>query len=153
VLGSLFYSGFAPRLRGTCGTLVTAAAMAAWVYLASPPFWALYLTAGSLCVMSLVVSEWAIKAGLLKGDPDWFVLDEAAGFALLVSLLGKTGPWDFCFAFVVFRFYDIAKPWPASSFELLPRGVGILFDDLAAAVLGAWTIWTVSLAATGLFLA
>lgn len=147
LLGSLFLSGFAPAMRGTSGTLLASLGLGLWVYLAHPPaLWMLGL-AGMLALISLAVCEWGIALGHIKGDPDWFVLDETAAMALILGLINRTTLVDFCFAFAVFRFYDIAKPWPASSFEQLPRSAGILLDDLAAACLGAWTIWTFRLAA------
>lgn len=148
-LGSLALSGFAPFMRGTAGTAVAALGLFAWVMAAHPPGYHLLLTAIALSAFSLVVGEWAIAKGQAGDDPDWFVLDEAAAFALVVGLINATTVLDFCFAFAVFRFYDIAKPWPASSFEHLPRSAGILMDDLAAACLGAWTIWTARLVVFG----
>ncbi len=147
LLGSLFLSGFAPVMRGTFGTLLASLGLGLWVYFAHPPALAMLAVAAILALVSWAVGEWAIALGHLKGDPDWFVLDEAAGMALILGLINRTTLVDFCFAFAVFRFYDIAKPWPASSFEQLPRSAGILLDDLAAACLGAWTIWTFRLAA------
>jgi phosphatidylglycerophosphatase A len=152
LFGSLLLSGFAPIMRGTSGTLAAAAGLGIWVYLAHPPQAHILALALALALLSLVVAEWGISSGLLRGDPGWFVLDEAAGVTLTLGLLNRTSLVDFCFAFVVFRFYDIAKPWPANSFEYLPRSAGILLDDLAAACLGAWTIWTLRLAVGDLIL-
>lgn len=145
LLGSLGLSGFAPYMRGTCGTAVAALGLALWCYLAAPPQWQMFAIAAALSLVCVFVGEWAIARKEAGDDPDWFVLDEAAAMALVLGLTQASTPLDFCFAFVVFRFYDIAKPWPASSFEHLPRSAGILMDDLAAACLGSWTIWTVRL--------
>lgn len=115
--------------------------------LASPSPLALWGAALALSVASLALGERVLRRPGQGPDPGWFVMDEAAAFALLVALLGNPSWADFCFAFIVFRFYDIAKPWPVSSFEHLPRSAGILADDLAAACLGAWTIWALRLLA------
>ena len=145
LLGSLGLSGFAPILRGTSGTAVAALGLALWAYLAAPPSWQMLAAGGLLALLAIIVGEWATARGEAGDDPDWFVLDEAAAMALILGMTQAATLPDFCFAFVVFRFYDIAKPWPASSFEHLPRSAGILMDDLAAACLGSWTIWTVRL--------
>lgn len=147
LLGSLFLSGFAPVLRGTAGTTVAAVGLGLWMKLAANEPLALWGAAVALCLASLGLGKRVLRRFGQDHDPSWFVMDEAAAFALLLALLGNPSWADFCFAFIVFRFYDIAKPWPVSSFELLPRSAGILADDLAAACLGAWTIWTVRLLA------
>jgi phosphatidylglycerophosphatase A len=38
--------------------------------------------------------------------------------------------------FLVFRLFDVVKPWPSSRFERLPGGLGIMADDAMAAVYG-----------------
>jgi phosphatidylglycerophosphatase A len=98
------------------------------------------LLAGGL--VANAVGAWACDVyAREKGqkDPPECVIDEFAGqwiacafvplspfsFAPL-SLLG------FVLAFVLFRIFDIAKPWPISRLERLPGGLGIMADDLAA---------------------
>lgn len=78
-------------------------------------------------------------------DPGPVVIDEVAGQWLSVIpallmiepqtpvALGVAG----VAAFVLFRIFDVAKPWPVSAFERLPGGVGIMADDVAAGVLSA----------------
>lgn len=143
--GSLAWAGFSPVMRGTCGSAV--AALAIW--LANVGADGMLWIALALGVASIVFGEWAIRSSARHADPDWFVLDEAAAVALILGLTGSSTVLDFCFAFAVFRFYDIAKPWPVSVFEHLPRSAGILMDDLAAACLGAWTIWSCRLLVSG----
>jgi phosphatidylglycerophosphatase A len=65
------------------------------------------------------------------------VIDEVLGQWL--TLLGATAfNWKtFLAAFVLFRLFDIWKPWPVRRFENLPEGSGIVADDLAAGVYGA----------------
>lgn len=148
VLGSLGLAGFSPAARGTVGTAVAAALVFAVPMNAEQRLW----LALGLCAACLVIAEWALSDRSTPKDPDWFVLDEAAAMALILGLTGSSTVLDFCFAFAVFRFYDIAKPWPVSSFEQLPRSAGILLDDLAAACLGTWTIWVCRLLASGAFI-
>ena len=44
--------------------------------------------------------------------------------------------------FVLFRFFDIAKPWVIRSAQKLPGGLGVMVDDLLAAIAAAIIIWT-----------
>lgn len=83
-----------------------------------------------------------------KDDPGEVVVDEFAGQAItfLVSPFLAFGSastaqvWSVAAAgFVLFRVFDIAKPWPIRKFERLPRGWGILADDLVAGVF-AWIV-------------
>jgi phosphatidylglycerophosphatase A len=64
-------------------------------------------------------------------DPQFVVIDEAAG--QWIALLGS--PADIrhgVIAFILFRLFDITKPFPVRQLEKLPEGWGIVFDDVAA---------------------
>jgi phosphatidylglycerophosphatase A len=69
-----------------------------------------------------------------RNDPPEVVVDEVAGFLLTFFLLPLS--WlTLCLGFVLFRFFDIAKPFPAGWFEKKLRGgTGIVLDDLMAGV-------------------
>ncbi len=72
-------------------------------------------------------------------DPGPVVMDEVAGqwLALAVVAIGRAsapGPRGLAAAFVLFRIFDVAKPWPIRKLERLPGGWGIVADDLAAAI-------------------
>ena len=74
-------------------------------------------------------------------DPSSSVIDEISG-QLLAMLpivpMGRTSDGlAIVAAFVLFRFFDIAKPWPISRLESLPAGVGIMADDFAAGLVAA----------------
>ena len=90
----------------------------------------------------------AAMAATGKDDPREVVADELAGQAVtfLVSpflALGSASAgqvWTVAaLGFVLFRIFDIAKPWPIHKFEKFPKGWGILADDLVAGVF-AWTV-------------
>ena len=69
-------------------------------------------------------------------DPQNVVIDEVAGQWL--TLAAAAPDWKHALAgLVLFRVFDITKPWPARQLERLPAGWGIMFDDLAAGVYGA----------------
>jgi phosphatidylglycerophosphatase A len=68
-------------------------------------------------------------------DPSHVVIDEVAGQS--IALLGATvADWRYALAaFILFRAFDILKPPPVRQLERLPRGWGIMMDDVAAGVL------------------
>jgi phosphatidylglycerophosphatase A len=140
-IGSLALAGFAPRARGTAGTLVCVPFAVALLYAPSQPWLAIALVAAAA---SLVSGVFVLRKLQNLKDPGWFVMDEAAGFFMTLALIGADSPLDIFAGLLTFRLYDIAKPWPVRSFERLPGSMGILLDDLVAAVLAAWT-WQTAL--------
>ena len=76
-----------------------------------------------------------------KKDPGLVVVDEVLG--QWVTLLGATQftKGSFTAAFVLFRLFDIWKPWPVRQLEQLPRGYGIVADDIAAGIYGALILY------------
>jgi phosphatidylglycerophosphatase A len=72
-------------------------------------------------------------------DPGKVVIDEVAGqlIALLPLALSWVSPLRLIVAFVLFRFFDIVKPYPARKFESLHGGLGIMADDLVAGAYAA----------------
>jgi phosphatidylglycerophosphatase A len=78
-------------------------------------------------------------------DPSHCVVDELAGqwLALLpvaaYAAFSRLAP--VATAFLLFRFFDILKPFPIGRFEHLPGGVGVMADDVAAGVVSALLLW------------
>ena len=67
-------------------------------------------------------------------DPSFIVIDEVAG--QLVALTLMPPDWHHAaLALVLFRLFDIFKPWPIRKLESLPEGTGIMLDDIAAGIL------------------
>lgn len=127
ILGTWFGSGLAPFASGTFGTLA-AVPLVALSAVFSPLFSALFLL-----IMTLV-AIWAsqvVQNLLKKVDPSEVVIDEVAGF--LLTLLWIPLSWKTLLTgFLLFRFFDIWKPWPAGPAEKLHGGLGIVLDDLVA---------------------
>src|ERR1035438_8570257 len=66
-----------------------------------------------------------------RHDPGFVVIDEVAG--QWIALLGSPADWRHALiALILFRLFDITKPFPARQLEHLPEGWGIVFDDVAA---------------------
>jgi phosphatidylglycerophosphatase A len=78
----------------------------------------------------------AIAAALDETDPPEVVADEFSGQAvtfLLIAAVPISNIWVAgLLGFLLFRFFDILKPWPIRKLEKIPKGWGILLDDLLA---------------------
>jgi phosphatidylglycerophosphatase A len=69
-----------------------------------------------------------------REDPGFVVIDEVAG--QWIALIAMRPDWKHAaLALVLFRVFDIWKPWPVRRLEDLPEGTGIMLDDVAAGVL------------------
>jgi phosphatidylglycerophosphatase A len=134
LVATFFGAGYmrpGPGTWGSAGAVITWAAVAHWL----PPGWltpaaafyALLATAVGIPAATLVARAMG------KKDPSKVVIDEVAG--QMVALIGAPLHWGPVFAgFILFRAFDILKPWPIRSLERLPEGVGIVVDDLGAGV-------------------
>jgi phosphatidylglycerophosphatase A len=84
----------------------------------------------------VVVGIWAsqrVEAVLGRKDPGVIVIDEVAGMMVAVLLLPRTPGVLLC-AFLLFRLFDIWKPFPADEAQALRGGFGVMVDDLIAGV-------------------
>jgi phosphatidylglycerophosphatase A len=96
----------------------------------------------ALIAVVTVVGVWASgRAARYFGreDPGPVVIDEVAG--QLVTFAGTgVGLTGVLAGFVLFRAFDVIKPWPASRLEALPGGFGIMADDLMAGLYANLTL-------------
>lgn len=133
-LVSCGFLGCAPIAPGTFGTLGGVAI--AWALSTTElfPVWTLVICA-LLYALGRGLAPWAERHAGRK-DPQIFVLDEVIGY--LITVLWTSGPsfLTLVVGFFVFRFFDIAKPWPVRRLERIPGGDGILLDDVAAGLIG-----------------
>jgi len=97
-----------------------------------------------------VVFGTAAEAHWRRKDPGHIVADETAGMcvtlflipqALLISPLSAA--MTLVGAFLLFRGFDILKPWPAGALQAVRGGWGVLLDDLIAGAMAAALIWIV----------
>jgi phosphatidylglycerophosphatase A len=68
-----------------------------------------------------------------KTDPRHVVIDEVMGM-LITLLLIPVGYQGAIAGFLLFRLFDVLKPWPANRLEKLHGGVGVMADDAMAAI-------------------
>ncbi len=66
-------------------------------------------------------------------DPGKVVVDELVGQGIAILLIPKTILF-YLIAFILFRIFDILKPFPVKQIESLPRGWGIMSDDVMAGI-------------------
>ncbi|MDP1989726.1 MAG: phosphatidylglycerophosphatase A [Syntrophales bacterium] len=125
-----FGSGYAPLAPGTAGTLVGIPLYL--VFSAMPwPLWLITIIA--LTCLAWYVSEEAEKLFGRK-DAKCIVIDEIAGLQWALFLIAPT-VFHVVLGFLLFRLFDIVKPFPARLFQdRLPGGLGVVADDLAAGV-------------------
>lgn len=75
-----------------------------------------------------------------KKDPGSIVWDEIASFPIVFWGHAMT-PWTLALGFLLHRLFDITKPPPTRSLERLPRGWGIMADDVMAALFANASLW------------
>jgi phosphatidylglycerophosphatase A len=125
-------AGYSPWLPGTVGTFIAIPFSLALNRIAESNFlFATVLLSGSIGGAVWLCTK---LAGMLKQkDPQFVVIDEIVGF-LVANFLAPLSLTGLLWSFALFRFFDISKIFPANRLEQLPRGAGIVLDDVMAGV-------------------
>ena len=136
-LGTFFGAGY---LRPGPGTYGSIAALLLWVAAAHVFHPSALTLAVATTLAAIAVTLIGIPASTIvareagRKDPGFVVIDEVAG--QLVALVLIRPDWKHAaLALVLFRLFDIFKPWPIRKLEALPEGTGIMLDDIAAGLL------------------
>ncbi|WP_305818011.1 phosphatidylglycerophosphatase A [Photobacterium leiognathi] len=140
LLATGFGSGLAKYVPGTMGTL---AAIPFYLLLAQLPFgW--YLVA--VLVAALIgVKICTITSGDMKvHDHGSIVWDEFVGFWITMAIAPAVS-WQWVLTgFILFRFFDMVKPWPISWLDKhVKGGFGIMVDDILAGFMAMIALWVV----------
>jgi phosphatidylglycerophosphatase A len=120
--------GYTPVAPGTAGT---AAGLLLWVLL--PP--SAYVQGAAILVL-FIVGSWSgsvAEQHFGRTDPGQVVIDEVMGM-LITLFMNPVGWGGIGLAFLLFRAFDIVKPYPANRLERLHGGLGIMADDGMAGV-------------------
>ncbi|MGA2447871.1 MAG: phosphatidylglycerophosphatase A [Polyangiaceae bacterium] len=133
VIATWFGCGLVPRAPGTAGAV------------GALPLYALVIHGGRVGVglTAFVVAVTGLWAASLVAresstqDPQFVVIDEVAGMLVTMTPMAHLSLGAVGMGFVLFRFFDIVKPWPVRYFERFPGGWGIMLDDLVAGALSA----------------
>jgi phosphatidylglycerophosphatase A len=127
----------ASRLKPGPGTWGSLAAVIVWGAGSSripvpSRTWATVVAAATVTLIGIPAATRVARASGFK-DPQFVVIDEVAG--QLVALIAVPLAWKtFLCGFILFRVFDIWKPFPIRRLERLPEGTGIVVDDLGAGV-------------------
>jgi phosphatidylglycerophosphatase A len=122
-------SGLSPFAPGTMGTLVGVVIC----LLCLPLPWPMrLLIVIALSALSIYVSGRAEKI-YKKKDDQRIVIDEIVGFQITMLPVAIT-VLHLCVGFVLFRIFDILKPFPINNLQRLPGGWGVVIDDVAAGI-------------------
>ena len=144
-VATFFGAGLGKPGPGTWGSVAAVLLWYAYAALAHPSPREMLLALAIGIAFTLVcgipaASIAAREAG--REDPGFVVIDEAAG--QWIALLGSPADWRHALlALILFRVFDITKPFPVRRLENLPEGWGIVFDDVAA---GLYALAVASLA-------
>ncbi len=129
IIATWFGAGLSPKAPGTVGSLA-----------ALPFAWGILYVSGWPGLLLAVVAVFGVGLWASHGytsisgdhDPGPVVIDEVAGQWLTLCVVPLEWPW-FLAGFVLFRIFDIFKPWPVGWLDRHVKGaMGIMIDDIAA---------------------
>ena len=132
VLATCGFAGYFPIAPGTVGSAAALVLYLGVRWTASP---AVELTTAVTLYFAGVWAAQTAEVHFGRTDPGYIVIDEVVG--MLVTLLFVPVTWIGALAaFLLFRLFDIVKPFPAGRAELLRGGWGVMTDDLVAGIYG-----------------
>ncbi len=130
-IATVGYVGYVPVAPGT-----VASALATVIFFLLPSFtftqnsmlWLILFVLGSYCA-HIFERENNIK------DPSCIVIDEVLGMSIALFMIPKV-LWIYCFSFILFRIFDIIKPFPICLIErYVHGGLGVMLDDVLAGLI------------------
>ncbi len=134
IIATFFGVGYFPVAPGTLTSLIVVLLYKFYLHSLSWPFYLLLLV---LLFSVGIFTSTKYSLEIKKHDPRRIVIDEAFGQLLVLFQIGEswgTGWLPLLSCFLLFRIFDIIKPFPIKKVETLPEGWGIVMDDLVAAV-------------------
>lgn len=132
LVATFFGAGRLKPGPGTWGSLATVIlwSVASWRIPVANRTWATIIAVAAVTLIGIPAATRVARAYGTK-DPQFVVIDEVAG--QLVALIAVPLAWKtFLVGFILFRVFDIWKPFPIRRLERLPEGTGIVVDDLGA---------------------
>jgi phosphatidylglycerophosphatase A len=136
LIATVGFIGYSPLAPGTLGSLA-----AVLVFLLFPSYLSTWFWMAGLALLFVVavwsaqqIADWAApSAASGKVDPQEVVIDEVMGMAVTLAFLPLSLK-TVGIGFLLFRIFDIIKPFPARRSEKLPGGWGIVMDDVIAGI-------------------
>lgn len=139
----LGFAGLSPIMPGTCGSAL-AAVLAPFLFIPLP-----FVARIVVLVLVFWIGGMAATRGeqiLGYKDPGEIVIDELLGMWLVLLPFSNPGWAKIGIAFVLFRIFDMWKPWPVHASESwLPGGYGIMIDDVMAGLQALLVMWLLQL--------
>jgi phosphatidylglycerophosphatase A len=136
---TFFYTGKSPKAPGTCGSLA-ALPLAWWAWSQGPA------TGWAVTVLVFMTGTLAARAVIKRtGNTDHqsIVIDEVVGICITTSVAAPVW-WQYGLAFLLFRLFDIWKPWPVRAVDRKWKSaLGTMMDDVVAAVMATVVLWVV----------
>jgi phosphatidylglycerophosphatase A len=125
-------TGLSPVFPGTIGTLL---GIPLYLVIQHLPLWAYLCITAILFICGVWICQYTTRA-LGAHDYEGIVWDELVGYLVTMCMAPQGWAW-MVVGFVVFRFFDILKPWPVSWADRhIKGGAGIMIDDVIAALYG-----------------
>jgi len=123
--------GYCPKGQGTVASVAAIViSYAAMDLFAIAPIWS---GLAALCLFFPAVRSSDVAAEHLgRHDPPQVVVDEVVGQWMTVAAVTAESWQSWLAALLLFRVFDIIKPWPIRRFEALPGGLGVVADDAVA---------------------
>lgn len=131
-----------PKFFRGCGIVGTAWAFLFWWVFPWGPFLSRLLLLLAMTLLSVKIAHTA-EAFYGAQDDSRIVIDEFVGYSWAIIALPKT-LLIFLIAAFFFRVLDVWKPFGIRRLEDLPRGWGCILDDVAAGLIAALIVFTVS---------
>ena len=142
IIATGFYSGYSPIAPGTAGAL--AATLIWWAYSSAlADFCLIQMVTGILIILFTALGIWSsgVSEKYWGKDPSIVVVDEMVGTWIALLAVPPSLHWGYMLAaFILFRFFDILKPLGIKKMEKLPRGYGIMADDILSGIYGMTVI-------------
>jgi phosphatidylglycerophosphatase A len=131
--------GYFPVAPGTAGSLVGVGIVLALGLMPVAPAWRIAAVALAAIILLVLGAAASSKAETFFGrvDPSQVVIDEVVGQMIALAVLPTPGWKTYVAGFLLFRFFDIVKPFPAGRCERFAGGWGIMLDDVVA---GAYSL-------------
>lgn len=135
LIATSFGVGFLPVMPGTWGAIL---AIILWLplYIWASPMVAFVVTAAAVVVFT-VAGTWAssVSERYWGKDPVIACVDETVGQWISLLPIAPFCPWwEILLSLALFRFFDIFKPLGIRSMECLPRGYGMMADDILSGI-------------------
>jgi phosphatidylglycerophosphatase A len=133
-VGTFFGAGLLKPGPGTYGSV---AALILWYVVAHIFHPSLFALSIGTLIAAVAATLIGIPAATIvahesgREDPGHVVIDEVAGQLIALIALPSV-PGYAVLGLILFRAFDIFKPWPIRRFEALPEGTGIMMDDVVA---------------------